>query len=166
MLKRKIVENTAVRTAIISSEFKTDHSTPNTLRRYFSLKSLETRDRRINHLSRTALYLSSYAEHVPFELRILANFPYKGLVFSVWRGCVGERRRNRSYWLKCCYQMLKVTCRTLGCLQVIVLYFIDNVITAIEEIYDSLLIFIDTFNINFRIRRNLVFHTLVNWVSE
>lgn len=51
MLKRKIVENTAVRTAIISSGFKTDHSTPNTLRRYFSLKSLETRDRRINHLS-------------------------------------------------------------------------------------------------------------------
>lgn len=85
MLKRKIVENTAVRTTIISKGFKTDHSTPNTLRQYFSLKSLETRDRRINQS-----FLSFSLPELIREARLLrveaiANFLYKGLRRSVWR---------------------------------------------------------------------------------
>lgn len=48
--KRKTVLNTMERTTIISKGFNTDHSTPNTLRRYFSLKSLETSEDKINQL--------------------------------------------------------------------------------------------------------------------
>ena len=48
MLKRNTVENTAVRTTIIRSGFRTDHSTPSMLRRYFSLKSFDTSERKIN----------------------------------------------------------------------------------------------------------------------
>ena len=48
MLKRKIVEKTAVRTTIIKSGFRTLQRTPRTLRLYFILKSLPTRLDRIN----------------------------------------------------------------------------------------------------------------------
>ena len=41
---------TAARTHIMSSGLSTDQSTPNTLRRYFNLKSLETSDVMVNQL--------------------------------------------------------------------------------------------------------------------
>ena len=50
MSKRKNVLNTADRTIIISRGLSTDHKTPKALRRYFSLKSLETSDDTINQL--------------------------------------------------------------------------------------------------------------------
>ena len=45
--------NTAARTHIMSRGFKTDHSTPSTLRRYFSLKSFDTSDVMVNQLRRS-----------------------------------------------------------------------------------------------------------------
>ena len=48
MLKRKMVEKTTVRTTIISSGLSTDHKMPRALRRYLSLKSLETREVMVN----------------------------------------------------------------------------------------------------------------------
>lgn len=50
MSNRKKVLNTADRTIIISRGFRTDQRTPSMLRRYFSLKSFETNEERINQL--------------------------------------------------------------------------------------------------------------------
>ena len=63
ILKRKIVEKTTVKTTIISNGFKTDHRMPRTLRRYFSLKSLETKERRMNQ-SRLNCSLAELIEYV------------------------------------------------------------------------------------------------------
>ncbi len=48
MLKRKIVEKTAVRTTIIRSGFRTLHRTPRTLLLYLILKSFPTKLERMN----------------------------------------------------------------------------------------------------------------------
>lgn len=51
--------NTAASTHIIRSGFRTDHSTPRTLRRYFNLKSFETREVIVNQLRFSWLFLKA-----------------------------------------------------------------------------------------------------------
>ena len=67
---------TAARTHIISSGFRTDHSTPRTLRRYFSLKSFETREVMVNQLRCSWLFFKASI------IAFLVYVEYELLVFS------------------------------------------------------------------------------------
>lgn len=57
--KRKKKLKTAARTHIISSGLRTDHTTPSTLRRYFSLKSREMSEVSVNQFRSNAFFEAS-----------------------------------------------------------------------------------------------------------
>ena len=69
MLNLKNVLNTTESTIIMSKGFRTDHRTPRALRRYLSLKSLDTRDVMVNQFL-LALALESIfgINAVPYRL--------------------------------------------------------------------------------------------------
>ena len=56
LAKRRKKLNTAARTHIISRGLSTDHTTPRTLRRYFSLKSREMSDVSVNQFLSNAFF--------------------------------------------------------------------------------------------------------------
>ena len=62
--------NTAARTHIMSKGFRTDHSTPSTLRRYFSLKSFDTREEMVNQFLRMEAEIN---DDCAMELLIIGN---------------------------------------------------------------------------------------------
>lgn len=59
MSNLKNAENTAASTHIMSSGLSTDQATPSMLRRYFSLKSLDTNEVIVNQLRRRAFFFAS-----------------------------------------------------------------------------------------------------------
>ena len=62
--------NTAASTHIMSSGLSTDHSTPSTLRRYFNLKSLDTREEMVNQFLRMEAEIN---DDCAMELLIIGN---------------------------------------------------------------------------------------------
>ena len=77
MLNLKNVLNTMESTIIMSNGLSTDHKTPRTLRRYFSLKSLETKEVIVNQF-RLAFALES-----GFGMRAYPNIQAKEMLLPV-----------------------------------------------------------------------------------
>ena len=107
MLNLKNVLNTTESTIIMSKGFRTDHRTPRALRRYFSLKSLDTRDVMVNQFL-LALALESIfgINAVPYRLVVAQGQGRAGRFATL-----GPRACDQNYHDVLLYKVLECGCQ-------------------------------------------------------